>query len=133
MVSLNLGNSCLLIPVVSKQTPYRLFMFVVWSNSPRTWLKKLHAATPLFAPAPFPSVGRMLFHASYGFIALITLIPLLIVPVECKVQPGWEFITLRPWLIFPLNVEFNGWWEFISPRLLLIFPIECKVQRGCDL
>ena len=62
----------------------------------------------------------------------ITPIPLLIFPIECKVQRGWGFITLIPLLIFPVECKVQRGWGFITLIPLLIFPIECKIQRGWE-
>ena len=103
-------------------------------SSPIRHLFKMFAATPQSLRAPFPSVGRRLFHASYGFISHLPSLqrPLLIFPLECKVQRGWEFITLIRLVIFPIEFKVQHWWEFITLIPLLIFPIKCKVQRGSE-
>ena len=58
---------------------------------------------------------------------------MLIFPIECKVQRGWEFTFLIPLLIFPIECKVQPVWEFISLIPMLIFPMNVKFNGGRNL
>ena len=126
---------------------------IVIKNGQTWWQEKsnMFAATPQYLRAPFPSVGRRLFHASYGFIShlpwlqrrnvkfkFITLIPLLIFPIECKVRRGWELITLFQFVMWILSVgEQAGCREHVQSnpvwRSSTVFPWQVPAGRTRDI